>query len=122
MRNIEIRLIKSGVLIATTVLGLMGTPRSLAQMTVTPIDSPIVNQLGIGTNLIDVLKTAGGYLMGFGGVLAVLFLIYGGIIYITGGAKAEESAKKIIMNAIIGLIVMALSYVIASFALTVLGA
>lgn len=86
---------------------------------VSPITSPNVVQL-TDTTLIAILQNAGGWLLFFGGTLAVLFLIYGGIIYITGGVKAEDTAKKIIMNSIIGLVVMALSYVIATFALKIL--
>ena len=121
MNNIKTALIKNGALVAATCGGLLGIPRAWA---VTPIEAPTVTQIPsmeVG-GLIGVLENVGGYLLMFGGVLAVLFLIYGGIVYITGGPKGEESAKKIIMNAIIGLIVMALSYVIAQFALTVIGA
>jgi len=121
MHKTKTWLIKNGVLIAITALGLMKAPLALAQ-NFTPITSPTVTQLDETTDLMTILKDAGGWLLTFGGILAVLFLIYGGIIYITGGAKAEETAKKIIMNALIGIIVMALSYVIVKFALTVIGA
>src|SRR5262245_37781077 len=48
------------------------------------------------------------------GLLAVLFIIIGGFQYITSGANGElaESAKKTIQNAVIGLIVIILSFVI----------
>ncbi len=48
------------------------------------------------------------------GIIAVAFLIYGGFRYITsaGNDEVAESAKKIIQNAIIGLIVIILSYII----------
>lgn len=91
--------------------------RFLAQTPITGVDVPQLTDI----NLLTVLETIGGWLLWFGGTLAVLFLIYGGIIYITGGVKAEDTAKKIIMNSIIGIVVMALSYVIAQFTLTVIG-
>ncbi len=48
------------------------------------------------------------------GLIAVLFLIIGGFRYITsaGNEETAESAKKIIINAIIGVVVIILSFVI----------
>ncbi len=48
------------------------------------------------------------------GLIAVLFLIIGGFRYITAGGNedASGSAKKIILNAVIGIIVVILSFVV----------
>ncbi|HYC79935.1 MAG TPA: hypothetical protein VEC17_02820 [Candidatus Binatia bacterium] len=48
------------------------------------------------------------------GLIAVLFLIIGGFRYITAGGNDEAagSAKKIILNAVIGIIVVILSFVV----------
>jgi len=48
------------------------------------------------------------------GLVAVLFLIIGGFRYITsaGNEETAEQAKKIIINAIIGIVVIILSFVI----------
>ncbi len=48
------------------------------------------------------------------GLIAVLFLIIGGFRYITsaGNEETAESAKKIIVNAIIGIVIIILSFVI----------
>jgi hypothetical protein len=48
------------------------------------------------------------------GLIAVLFLIIGGFRYITsaGNEEVAESAKKIITNSIIGIIIIILSFVI----------
>lgn len=48
------------------------------------------------------------------GLVAVLFLIIGGFRYITSGGNEEtaEKAKKVILNAIIGIVVIILSFVI----------
>ena len=50
------------------------------------------------------------------GLIAVAFIIYGGFRYITSAGNDEiaEGAKKTIQNAIIGLIVAILSYVIVT--------
>lgn len=49
------------------------------------------------------------------GLIAVAFLVYGGIIYITGGAKGADTGKTIIANALIGVAIIALSYALVSF-------
>ena len=48
------------------------------------------------------------------GALAVVFVIYGGYQYITAGGNEEqaESGKKTLINAIIGVVVIILAYVI----------
>ena len=53
-------------------------------------------------------------LLSIAGLLAVLFIIIGGFQYITSGANSElaETAKKTIQNAIIGLVVIILSFIV----------
>lgn len=48
------------------------------------------------------------------GIIAVLFVIIGGIQYMTAGVNEEqaEMGKKTLQNAIIGLVITILSYVI----------
>ena len=60
-------------------------------------------------DLIDVLLL-------FAGIIAVLFIIIGGFQYIFSGANEElaETGKKTLRNAIIGLVIIILSYVIVN--------
>lgn len=53
-------------------------------------------------------------LLAVAGLIAVIFLIVGGFRYITAGGNEEtaESAKKTIVNAIIGVVVIILAFVI----------
>lgn len=57
------------------------------------------------------------------GSLAVLFLIIGGYFYITSGGNEEQAARgrKTITNAIIGLIIIILSYTIVNVIISTLG-
>lgn len=52
--------------------------------------------------------------LGLAGLIAVLFLLIGGFRYITsaGNEEVAEQAKKIIINAVIGIVVIILSFVI----------
>jgi hypothetical protein len=50
------------------------------------------------------------------GLIAVAMIIYGGFRYVSSGGdeKVTESAKKTITNAVIGLVIVILSYVIVT--------
>lgn len=52
-----------------------------------------------------------------GGGIAVLYLIYGGITYVTAGADQEKAtqARTIIVNAIIGIVIIALALVLVNW-------
>jgi hypothetical protein len=62
---------------------------------------------GVVTRIVEIA-------LALAGLIAILFLIIGGFRYVTAGGNEEtaESAKKTILNAIIGIIVIILSYVI----------
>lgn len=56
------------------------------------------------------------------GVISVIMIIYGGFRYVTsGGGTGIEDAKKIIMYAIIGLVVVAFAQVIVHFVIGSVG-
>ena len=57
------------------------------------------------------------WVLGFAGILAILFIIYAGISFLTssGNEKQAEKAKTILTNAVIGIIIIILSYTIVSF-------
>lgn len=57
------------------------------------------------------------------GVIAVLYLIWGGITYITAGGESEKASKGrvAITNAIIGIIIIAASLVIYNFVISSIG-
>ncbi len=54
--------------------------------------------------------------LGIAGLLAVAFVIYGGFQYITSGGNEEqaEAGRKTLTNAIIGVVIVVLSYVIVA--------
>lgn len=66
------------------------------------------------TKLSDFILRIINIALAIAGLVAVLFLIIGGFRYITaaGNEEASASAKKIITNAIIGIVVIILSFVI----------
>lgn len=62
-------------------------------------------------------------LLGFLGMLFMILVIYGGLKWMTarGNSTQVDDAKKVIMNASIGLAVVVLSYVIVRIVLDILG-
>ena len=74
-----------------------------------------------GTDIIAIITTITQWLFGLAGALAVVYLVYAGIQYITGGPKGAEAAKTSIINAIIGIAVIVLSYVIVNAVVGIFG-
>lgn len=62
----------------------------------------------LATTIID-------WILSIAGLLAVIYLIYAGIVYITAGGNPDAAKKgqQGIINAVIGLVVIALAWVIA---------
>ena len=60
------------------------------------------------------------YFLGFLGLLAVIMIIYGGVTYVTSAGNDESvgNAKKIIMYALIGIIIILLSFVVVNTVLS----
>jgi len=58
--------------------------------------------------------------LSFIGVIMLCYFLYAGFLYLTSGGSKEkvESAKKIMMTTIIGLLIVVASYAIANFVLT----
>lgn len=91
-----------------------------ASLAVTPIEPVPITPVSGTLDPIVLVTTIGGWMLGLAGALVVVYLIYGGIVYITGGPKAEESAKKIIMNSLIGLVVITIAYALSTFAVNLI--
>lgn len=116
----KLKLIKQSLI----VFGLMTGALSLMSF------APSVFAVGLleGTSQVEAVSTATGgettirglvltivnYFLGFLGLLAVIMVIYGGVTYVAsaGNDEAVGKAKKIIMYAVIGLIIVLLSFVL----------
>jgi len=74
--------------------------------------------LGAG-DLKQIISNIINVFLGFLGILATIIILYGGFIWMTakGNTEQVEKAKKTIINGVIGLVIIMLSYAIASFVL-----
>ncbi len=72
---------------------------------------PEITQAGAADFLTILIKVA-NFLLGLAGAIAIVYLIWAGIQYIIGGTKGAGAAKEAVVNAIIGIVIIVLSYVI----------
>ena len=99
--------------------GVFGTwiPQAHAQLTADSLDE-VGEQTGLGSEdpriIVAKLINTGLTVLG---VLVVLIIIYGGFVWMTAGGDAErvDRAKKILINATIGLFIILASWGITSF-------
>lgn len=89
----------------------------------TPPTKPTGLPGSAGATVRDVLGLYINIFLGVVGIIAIGFIILGGFRYITsaGNDEAAESGKKMITNAIIGLVVIILSYTIITVIINALG-
>jgi len=84
----------------------------------------IITPFPTSEGLLGVVGTAITLAFGVAGLVAVVYLILGGFNYVTAGGDPEavEAAKTTIVNAIIGLVIILVSYLIVQFIMNQLGA
>src|SRR5438876_7743675 len=68
------------------------------------------------TSLSSIFKTIINWALGIAFALAVIYLIYGGFLYITSAGNEESATKgkNAVIYALIGIIIIILSYVIVN--------
>ncbi len=73
-----------------------------------------------GNNLIGAIQAIVGWLLTLAGIVAAVYLIYGGVRYITSAGDEDKAgeAKQTILYALIGLIIIGLAVVIVNFVLS----
>jgi len=73
---------------------------------------------GLGTkDLREGVMAIVNVLLGFLGIVAIIIILYGGFVWLTSAGNEEKvgQAKKIITAGIIGLVIIFISYAIATF-------
>ena len=77
---------------------------------------PRFQNCNAGTDINSLIRTVINWLLGIAFGIAVLFLIIGGFWYITsaGNEETAEKGKNTAINAIIGIVIVILSYVIVN--------
>ena len=80
----------------------------------TDVPGNVTAATGGQTSLRGLVLTIVDYFLGFLGLLAVIMVVYGGVTYVSsaGNDEAVGKAKKIIMYALIGIVIILLSFVV----------
>ena len=112
MKNLNVTKVANILTLVMMVVMVLAPLASLAQTGdfVIPEGGPVSDD----ENVTDLLTRVINILLALAGLVAVIFLIVGGFRYITAGGNEEaaESGKKTITNAIIGIVVIILAFVI----------
>lgn len=68
-------------------------------------------------SLFDIIAVGINAVLLLVGAIAVIYFIYGGLLYITAGGDAEKASKgrTVLLNAIIGIIIILAALVITQF-------
>lgn len=80
--------------------------------------APSLNPIAASNGSIKVLiANIGSFIIWIAGALALGYLIYGGILYITAGGDAEKATKgrTAIINAVIGIVVVLAALIIIGY-------
>jgi hypothetical protein len=93
---------------------------------ISPTDQPgrLAQATGGQGSARDLVLTFLNFFLGFLGLLAVIMVIYGGIMYVTAAGEQDKAdkGKKIIMYAIVGIVIILLSFALVNTILGGLGA
>jgi len=106
------------LLVAFTALG--GATAGAQLITSGDVPSNVALSTGGEGSIRTLILKIVNFFLGFLGLIAVIMIIYGGITYVTSAGNEEKAgeAKKIIMYAIIGIIIVLISFALVN---TVIG-
>ncbi|MCX6734624.1 MAG: hypothetical protein NTZ25_01800 [Candidatus Peregrinibacteria bacterium] len=108
------QILKQALVVLAITVGMLSMYSFVAHAAITAEGPSSVSDLTGGqTSLKALILTIVDYFLGFLGLLAVIMVIYGGVTYVSsaGNDEAVGKAKKIIMYALIGIVIIMLSFV-----------
>lgn len=125
--KLNMKLIKQTLIVFALMIGAItlfsALPIAGATSLLNPGDNPeaVASATGGETSVRALALRIVNYFLGFLGLIAVIMVIYGGITYVisAGNDEAVGNAKKIIQYALIGIIIILVSFVLVQ---AVLGA
>jgi len=112
-------------LVIVMTVSLMALPLiTNAQTAENLFDLNAAGNIGLGdAPLKDTVNAIIKVILGFLGLLAVIIILWGGFIWMTamGDETKTETAKKLIIAGIVGIIIILAAYAIAAFVITNIG-
>ncbi|PIP21802.1 MAG: hypothetical protein COX39_01165, partial [Candidatus Nealsonbacteria bacterium CG23_combo_of_CG06-09_8_20_14_all_40_13] len=69
------------------------------------------------TDLLSLVGKVVGIILLVAGIIAFLYLLYGGIQYMTAGGDAEKAtaARTTILNSVIGVVIIVIAYAVVTY-------
>lgn len=115
-------LIVTGLMtLALLLVNSLGADIAMAQAIVDEDQPAIIRALSGGqTGLRGIILTIINFFLGFLGLLAVIMVIYGGFLYVSSAGNEENvnKAKKILLYAVLGIVVIIISFALVNTLLT----
>jgi hypothetical protein len=116
-------LTQAAIVMGLTVLGLTifgALPVHAALINPDDVPSNVSEATGGQGSARELIKTILNFFLGFLGLLAVIMIIFGGMLYVSaaGDQGKIDKGKKILMYAIMGIVIILLSFAIVN---TILG-
>lgn len=104
-------------ILAVLMLALVLAPASAGALTATNPGGAFSTN-----NFMDVMENIANFIIAFITILGIIFIVYGGILYVTAGGDeaAVEKAKSTLTYALIGLFIAAMAYALETLVLTIL--
>jgi len=108
-----------GALAAVSAFGSVFTTKALAQTDSVDVKSikgvPVLD--GNSTDLMTVVNSVVNIVLVVIGILAVFYMVYGGVMYVTSGGDAEKASKgrTAITNAIIGVVIIMIALLLYNY-------
>ncbi len=116
-KNLKQFLILTGLMIlGLALVNSVFIPGAFAQI-IRPEDEPgAIGALGGGGDIRALVLKIINFFLGFLGLLAVIMVIYGGFLYVSSAGNQEkvDSAKKILLYAVIGIVVIIISFALVN--------
>jgi heme/copper-type cytochrome/quinol oxidase subunit 2 len=115
------RLIKQTLIVFALMVGALTLLSALPGTALAALDpAGSKPDIAVGGGFRGVALTIINYFLGFLGLIAVVMVIYGGVTYVVsaGNDEAIGNAKKIIMYALIGIIIILLSFALVNTVLS----
>lgn len=108
-----------GLVLAVGVLALFSAEPAAAQL-IDIADNPanISGATAGEGSFRSIARTIINFILYFLGLVATIMVIYGGFLYITSGGDDTEKAKKVLMYAAIGIVVVLISFALVNTLLT----
>lgn len=109
--------------VALVLANTLFVPDAFALEAIRPEDNPVADLTGGQGSIRALVLLIINFALGFLGLLAVIMIIFGGFLYVSSGGEQEkvDKAKKILLYAVVGIVIIIISFALVNTLLGGLG-